>query len=194
MMTKHYENFAVDNDVSSDIEYYRQYYMCVLDYLRFFENEAELSVDEAKKTPEIRDGVILFNDPAIIEKLHRELKGYFQNKESDLLKALRGERLGEFLLFPDRANKFVEVFKRLKYNGYLTSAPINIKNWICSNFKYQFERGGVREVRNFNVETVHEILTKEKGEPKKSERICEPDWLPYKSQSMRKRESDRENT
>lgn len=146
-----------------------------------------------KPIPELNKALISFSSPEIIRTLHDELKGYFQGFEAELLKAFKGEQLPEFLLFPHNQNKFVEIFKRLKYNGLLLSTPKETKDWICSTFTYQYQKGGKKEVRNFNSSTVHDILTKDKGEPTKKERICIVDWLPYKSHLTRQRESEKEN-
>ncbi len=146
-----------------------------------------------KRKPELNKALISFSSTEIIESLHNELKGYFQGKEAELKKALQGEQLQEFLLFPHNQNKFVEVFKRLKYNGFLLSKPKETKHWICSTFTYQYQKGNKKEVREFNTSTVHDILTKDKGEPTKKERICIVDWLPYKSHLTRQSEAEKES-
>ena len=146
-----------------------------------------------KQKPELNEALISFSKPEIIEALHNELKGYFKGNETELKRALEGEQLKEFLLFPHNQNKFVEVFKRLKYNGFLLSTPKEIKDWICSNFTYQYKRVDKKEVREFSPSTVHDILTKDKGEPTKKERICTVDWLPYKNYLTRQNEAEKEN-
>lgn len=146
-----------------------------------------------KPKPELNEALISFKNAETIESLHNELKGYFQGKEAELKKALQGKQLQEFLLFPHNQNKFVEVFKRLKYNGFLLSTPKETKDWICSTFTYQYQKGDKKEVREFNTSTVHDILTKDKGEPTKKERICIVDWLPYKSHLTRQREAEKES-
>jgi len=178
-----------------DIEHYRQYYKAVLKYLKSFKAEKIIEPQEhTKRKSKVNEALILIK-PEVIDRLHNELKGYFQGNEAELKKALKGEELTDALLFPHNQNKFVEVFKRLKYNGFLLSKPKEIKDWICSTFQYQSNRGGKKEIREFNPESVHDILTKEKGEPKRTERICsiDVDWLPYKSQSQRQREAKKEN-
>jgi len=153
----------------------------------------DLPPQQSKKPkPELNKALISFSNPEIITSIHNELKGYFQGNEAKLKKALKGEQLTEFLLFPHNQNKFVEVFKRLKYNGFLLSTPKEIKDWICSTFTYQYQKGNKKEVREFNTLTVHDILTKDKGEPTKKERICNVDWLPYKSHLTRQREAEKE--
>jgi len=146
-----------------------------------------------KPKPELNEALISFSSTEIIESLHNELKGYFQGKEAELKRALQGKQLQEFMLFPHNQNKFVEVFKRLKYNGFLLSTPKETKDWICSTFTYQYQKGNKKEVREFNTSTVHDILTKDKGEPTKNERICIVDWLPYKSHLTRQREAEKES-
>lgn len=146
-----------------------------------------LSVRESGK-PEINETLILFNSAEVIEKIYDELKGCFKGNEAELKRALKGEQLETKILFPNNQNKFVEVFSRLKYNNYLVSTPKLINEWIRLNFSYQSQKGGRIEVREFNKNTIHDILTKCKGEPTINERICVPDWLPYKTYSVRKQE------
>lgn len=146
-----------------------------------------------KPKPKLNEALISFSSTEIIDKLHNELKGYFQGKEAELKKALQGEQLKEFLLFPHNGNKFVEVFKRLKYNVFLLNKPKETNDWICSTFTYQYQKGNKKEVREFNASTVHDILTKDKGEPTKKERICIVDWLPYKSHLTRQKEAEKES-
>ena len=87
-----------------------------------------------KQKTELNGKIITFKNNETIEKIHSELKGYFPNKEAELLKALQGEQLSEMLLFPYNQNKFVEVFRRLKYNGFLLNTDTETKNWICTTF------------------------------------------------------------
>ncbi len=163
-------------------------------FTMIFEEQTEIRKTQPNKSqkPELDEALISFKSPEIIKKLHKEMKGYFQNKEAELERAFQGEQLAESLLFPHHQNKFVEVFKRLKYNGYLLSTPKEIENWICSNFYYQYKKGKKKEVREFNTSTVHDILTKDKGEPQKKERICTTEWLPYKGYLTRLREAEKE--
>jgi hypothetical protein len=150
------------------------------------------SVHKSIAKPELIVKQISFSSPEIIEKLHTVLKGYFLNKESELLKVFQGEALTEKLLFPHNQNKFVELFKRVKYNGYLLNTPTEIRDWICSNFCFRFKKGTVEETRDFNQNSVWDILTKDK-DPAKKERICNLEWLPYKSHLNRQREVEKEN-
>jgi hypothetical protein len=145
----------------------------------------------AKKNPKLIVKLITFNDSQTIEKIHTELKGYFPKKEHELLKALQGEQLTELLLFPHNQNKFVEVFRRLKYNGFLLNTDTEIKNWICSTFR--FIKKGFTEPQPFNESSVWDNLNKGKSEPTKKERICVTDWLQYKSplQLTRERKSEK---
>ncbi|MEY5042262.1 MAG: hypothetical protein RLZZ414_1826 [Bacteroidota bacterium] len=134
--------------------------------------------------------LITFKNSETIEKIHTELKGYFPKKEAELLKALQGEQLSEILLFPHNQNKFVEVFRRLKYNGFLLNTDTETKNWICTTF--QFIKKGFAEPQPFNEDTVWNNLNKGKGEPTKKERICITDWLPYKNPKTLEEEVQKE--
>lgn len=135
---------------------------------------------------------IQFNSTETIDKLFGELKGYFPEKESELQKALNGEQLNESLHFPHNQNRFVEVFKRAKYNSFILSTPTEIKDWICKNFNYVKTQGKKKTVEDFKENSVWDILTKAKCEPSKKSRICTPEWLPFISQDKRKREAQNE--
>lgn len=143
-----------------------------------------------KQKPEPNGKLITFKNSETIDKIHSELKGYFPNKEAELLKALQGEQLSELLLFPHNQNKFVEVFRRLKYNGFLLNTDTETKNWICTTF--QFVKKGFTEPQPFNESSVWDNLNKGKGEPTKKERICITEWLPYKSPLQLTRETENE--
>lgn len=143
-----------------------------------------------KQKPELNVKLITFKNSETVDKIHSELKGFFPNKEAELLKALQGEQLSEILLFPHNQNKFVEVFRRLKYNGFLLNTDTETKNWICTTF--QFVKKGFAEPQPFNESSVWDNLNKGKGEPTKKERICITDWLPYKSPLQLTRETEHE--
>lgn len=143
-----------------------------------------------KEKPELNRKLITFKNSETIGKIHSELKGYFPNKEAELLKALQGEQLSEILLFPHNQNKFVEVFRRLKYNGFLLNTDTETKNWICTTF--QFVKKGFAEPQPFNESSVWNNLNKGKGEPNKKERICITEWLPYKRALQLTRETENE--
>jgi len=143
-----------------------------------------------KRKPELNEKLITFKNSETIEKIHSELKGYFSNKEAELLKALQGQPLNEILLFPHNQNKFVELFRRLKYNGFLLNTDTETKNWICTTF--QFLKNGFAEPQPFNESSVWDNLNKGKGEPTKKQRICITDWLPYKSPLQLKMETENE--
>jgi hypothetical protein len=143
-----------------------------------------------KQKPQLNGKLITFKNSETIDKIHSELKGYFPKKEAELLKALQGEQLSEILLFPHNQNKFVEVFRRLKYNGFLLNTDTETKNWICTTF--QFVKKGFAEPQPFNESSVWDNLNKGKGEPRKKERICITDWLPYKSPLQLTRETENE--
>ena len=163
-------------------------------YERQFEPKS--NIDQLPPQPIIKQKseqnikLITFKNSETIEKIHTELKGYFPKKEAELLKALQGEQLSEILLFPHNQNKFVEVFRRLKYNGFLLNTDTETKNWICTTF--QFIKKGFAEPQPFNEDTVWNNLNKGKGEPTKKERICITDWLPYKNPKTLEEEVQKE--
>lgn len=142
-----------------------------------------------KQNPESNKKIITFRTSEIIEKIHSELKGFFPNKEAELLKALQGEQLSEKLLFPHNQNKFVEVFRRIKYNGLLINNDTQIRDWICANFCYI--KKGFEEPQPFKESSVWDNLNKGKGEPSKKERI-DIKWLDYKNPNQLSREKQNE--
>ena len=136
---------------------------------------------------------IRFSEQQVKEKFLQALSGCFDDSDTTALKkAFDGNILKEPLLFPHNQNKLVEVFRRAKYNGLIVSTPAEIKNWLCSNFTFRFTKGTATVVKELNPSTVHDILTKGKGEPPKGERICVTDWLPYKSPTQLKQASQNE--
>lgn len=142
--------------------------------------------EAAKPPPE--ENLIVF-ETGVANKLNKALAGYFEGHESELKKALNGEQLKTRLLFPHNQNQFVEVFKRAKYNGLITSTKKEIKTWICLNFCYQSKN----EVNDFNPETVWDVLTKQSKETSKGNRICQADWLPYIPLTKREQEKFEES-
>ncbi len=158
----------------------------------FNDNEGQNIISEAHNQIEATFKLITFTNEQIVEKLYDGLKNLFPSKEEDLLKALNGEKLSHKITFPNNQNKFVEVFQRAKYNGLILNAPGEIKNWIITNFNYAKKNKDSRIITDFNANTVLDILVKGRGEPPKNERICQGDWLPYKSHTLRKTETDNE--
>jgi len=138
--------------------------------------------------------LIAFNSKEVQEKVFELLKGYFPDKEEELRMALNGEQLKEKLIFPHNQNRLVEVFKRLKYNGLVVYSKYQINQWLRTNFRYQYERGEKREVRDLSETTIKQLFSSGKGEPKREQRICYEgiDWLPYKSQATLEREEKNE--
>lgn len=161
-------------------------------YKEYLEQKQGIPPQPNKNKHKLPNKIISFKNPETIEKLHIELKGYFPNKDAELLKVLQGEQLTELLLFPHNQNRFVEVFKRLKYNGFVLSTPTEIKDWICSNFNYVKTQGQKRTVEDFKENSVWDVLTKAKCEPSKKNRICELHWLPFIKQDLRKKEAQKE--
>jgi len=171
-----------------EIELINQYIEAYFKYIEQFSTESKpYGFPKGEKT-ELK--LITFKNSEIIDKIHSELKGYFPNKEAELLKALQGEQLSEILLFPHNQNKFVEVFRRIKYNGFLLNNDTETKNWICTTF--QFVKKRFAKPQPFNQNSVWDNLNKGKGEPTKKERICITEWLPYKSPLQLTRETENE--
>lgn len=152
-------------------------------------NNPEENKPVINKLEKFKNSIIYKNDE-IIKKIHSELKGYFLNSEQELLNLLEGEQVLEKLYFPHNQNKLVEVFRRLKYNGFILSNDTEIKNWICSNFMFRKQK--FEEPQSFNENSVWDILSKGKGEPTKEQRIY-IEWLPYKNkiQLVREKESEK---
>ncbi len=137
--------------------------------------------------------LIAFNTQSTLNRVFDMLKAYFPDREGDFKKALEGEGLESSLLFEHAQNQLVEVFRRLKYNGFIPNTLTEIKEWLCLNFQFRFRKGSVQEVRSLNPNTVWDILSKGIGEPTKKSRICkDDDWLPYKSPNTLKYESQEE--
>jgi hypothetical protein len=165
----------------------------LLSYIEYLypELKTEKPTITATDKPQPPTKALIFSSQDKLESLNEVLKEFFPDREAELLRALQGERLREPLHFPHNQNKFVELFKRVKYNGYLVSTSTEIKEWICSNFTFQYKKGTVQEVRSFNDSTVWDLLTKDVP-VRKAARIGMVEWLPYKSRSERDSEALKE--
>lgn len=112
------------------------------------------------------------------DELYRELCKFFDTGDhSDLKRLLQGEVIDRKIIFLSNQNWLVEVFRRLKYNGFLFETSTEIRNWLCINFLYLSKTGG----RNLNQHSVWDILSKAKGEPSPKSRICKFERLRYKT-------------
>lgn len=117
---------------------------------------------------------ILFTNP---EKIFEVLKPYFAGSESDLLNALKGEKIETPLIYPHNQNQIAEFFRRVKYNNLTANSDTEIVNWLCNTFHFNDKRSN--SIRPLNESTVWEIVNKGKCEAKKH-RICKNvDWLIY---------------
>ena len=111
------------------------------------------------------------------DELYRELYKFFDaGDHDDLKRLLQGESIDRKIIFLSNQNRLVEVFRRLKYNGFLFETSTEIRNWLCSNFIYRSKEGD----RKLNPHSVWDILSKSKGEPSFKSRICKMDWLQYR--------------
>jgi len=110
------------------------------------------------------------------DELYRELCKFFDvGDHSDLKRLLQGGSIDQKITFLSNQNRFVEVFRRLKYNGFLFESSTVIRNWLCHNFLYLSKTGA----RKLNTHSVWDILSKAKGGPSPKSRICKFEWLQY---------------
>ena len=115
------------------------------------------------------------------DELYRELCKFFDaGDHSDLKRLLQGGSIDRKITFLSNQNRLVEVFRRLKYNGFLFETSTGIRNWLCSNFLYLSKTGA----RKLNPHSVWDILSKAKGEPSPKSRICKFDWIIYKHRQL----------
>jgi hypothetical protein len=127
-----------------------------------------------------------------MDKVYELLKGFFQGREADFKQVLQGLLVRDRLHFPHNQNKLVEVFRRLKYNRFISSNKKEIERWLCKHFSFPDEKDGKKEVKPFNSDTVYALLSGAKGEPPPSERICNVHWLPHKTHAQLRREKKEE--
>lgn len=119
------------------------------------------------------------------DELYRELSKFFDaGDHSDLKRLLQGGSIDRKIIFLSNQNRLVEVFRRLKYNGFLFETSTGMRNWLCHNFLYLSKT----VVCNLNPHSVWDILSKAKGEPSPRSRICKIEWLQYKTPAIRKYE------
>ena len=113
--------------------------------------------------------------------LFHELARFFSTEDHEPLMQLLLEGTSERkLFFKANQNRLVEVFRRLKYNGFLFETSTGIRDWLCNNFLYLSKTGA----RNLNPHSVWDILSKAKGEPSPKSRICKFEWLQYKTPAV----------
>jgi len=112
--------------------------------------------------------LIQFNSLSTIDNIFEEMKGYFSKAdELDLLKALKGEKLNSPIHFDGNQSQFSEVFLRMKYNNFISSTKIKIRDWICINFTCKKKQGQNESIAKFNKNSVWQSLTKKDFEPSK---------------------------
>ena len=110
------------------------------------------------------------------DELYGEFCKFFDGGEhEDLKRLLKGEPIDRKITFLSNQNRLVEVFRRLKYNGFLFESSTVIRNWLCHNFLYLSKTGA----RKLNTHSVWDILSKAKGGPSPKSRICKFEWLQY---------------
>ena len=132
------------------------------------------SYQQLENTPVLR--ILLDQDK--FDELYRELCKFFDaGDHDDLKRLLQGESITRKLTFLSNQNRLVDVFRRLKCNGFVFETSTGIRNWLCNNFMFVSKN----EIRRFNECTVWDILSKGKGGPSPKSRICKMDWLQYKT-------------
>ena len=137
------------------------------------------SYQHVENTPVLR--ILLDQDK--FDELYRELCKFFDaGDHGDLKRLLQGESIDRKIIFQSNQNRLVEVFRRLKYNGFLFETSTEIRNWLCSNFIYRSKEGD----RKLNPHSVWDILSKSKGKPSPKSRICKFEWLQYKTRAALK--------
>lgn len=109
------------------------------------------------------------------------IKELFPGREVDLSLAINGEEIVKKLLYLGNQNQFAELFRRIKRNKIISNNYVQIVDWLCKYFEFQYHLGEKTEIRAFNSNTVYDIINKNKGVPTKENRICEVDWLPFKN-------------
>lgn len=115
------------------------------------------------------------------DELYGELCKFFDaGDHGDLKSLLQGEAIDRKIIFLSNQNRLVEVFRRLKYDGFLFETSTEVRNWLCSNFLYLSKT----KPRKLNSHSVWDILSKAKGEPSPKSRICKIDWLQYKTPAV----------
>lgn len=119
--------------------------------------------------------------PVIIKEMIPEIEHMFANKHL-LPDVLAGNPTNELLKFNGFQNQLVELFRRMCYNNHISENKTQVAKWMSENFQYYDQKG--KSYLHLNEDTIYEILTKGKGEARKSKRICNIDSLPYKSNSQ----------
>lgn len=156
-----------------------------------FLNKNITSLNDSQTPKDIINKTITLKDDNTITLVFDLLKNFFTTEEHlELKKALGGTNVSTKLYFPHNSNKFVEFFRRLKYNGYVINTPTELRSWICSNFCYLHSR--TRDISDFNEDSVWDILSKGKSIPNKNSRICDVEWLTFKTQNQLNRERKEE--
>jgi hypothetical protein len=125
--------------------------------------------------------------PECLADLLNCLEVFFEpSGRPDMKALLQGHPVDHKLVFNGNQNRFVEVFRRLSYNGFLHESWSFLRDWLCEHFSYRSKTG----IADLSQNSVWDILSKAKGEPTGKSRICGLDWLPYKTQASLKRSAE----
>lgn len=168
-------------------------YFLYYDFLKATLNEGLGKKNQNKpNTPANKDlGIQLNLDEDQFNSLLEGAKPFFESSQhKNLEKLLKGEHITNKLMFNNRQTKWVEVFRRLNYNGFVANNKTEVKNWLCSHFEFLDIN---HTVQPFNQETVYGLLSRGKGDiNKSSNRIINLPWLPYKRHDKLKEEEEKE--
>lgn len=156
---------------NEEIQHIARKHCTVQVYESYFEG---FLIDDEQPTNPIN-----FDSPDTFEKVFNSFKGYFPGKEKELLTVLKGDKITAPLYWPSDQKRFTEIFRRLKFNRKLLNQSTEIKDWLCTNFIYEFKKGATKEQRPFNPSTVWDFLTKSRGDLAKNKRLESFEWLEY---------------
>lgn len=147
-----------------------------------YEKKFEEKISESQKINEIDQNILKITiTPSVIMEIIPQIEHLFEQKEY-LSETLAGKTSKTKLKFNGGQNQLTELFRRMCYNNHISENKRHVAKWMSENFKYYDPKGKTHV--DFNEVTVYEILTKGKGEARKSKRICNIDSLPYKSNSQ----------
>ncbi len=118
---------------------------------------------------------INFLDEGQKAEIVRELLQFVNCTETELNNAIEGRLKNVKLGITCQQNQFAEVFKRLKYNGRITQTDKQIIEWLENNFQRPEKSGSP----DLGKRTLEDLFKPSGKHPR--ERICEFDWLEYKT-------------
>lgn len=175
---------STDLELQKEFQEYQKHLM--LHRNEIYQKLIEILRDEPKDSNvksipiKVKRGLV-FVDSYKYDQFYQLLKEYFSDKSKELELALSGKDINEYLVFPSNANRFVEVFRRLKNNGIILNSLVEIRDWICSHFLYLVRNDSQITQVNFKKSSVYDVLRGRPGTlPRKENCILNNvDWLPF---------------